>query len=57
LRERVLLRLPPSLAPGRYRVTVQLNRLPFMPNHTLGDYLNNRDLYSGPVVDTVEVAR
>ncbi len=48
---------PCALAPGEYAVTVTLNRLPNMPNTRLRDYLSNHDLYSGPAVDTVWVAR
>ncbi len=51
----VRIRPPCALAPGRYAVTVTVNRIPHMPNYRLRDYLSNRDLYAGPAVDTVTV--
>ncbi len=46
---------PCGLAPGTYTVSVALNRFPHMPNLGVRDYLDNRDLYSGVVVDTLRV--
>ena len=51
----VTLRLSPRLAPGRYALTVAVNRLAHMPNHRLRDYLNDDDLFSGPPLDTLTV--
>jgi hypothetical protein len=43
------------LRPGRYRVTIGVNRIPEMPNARLRDYLYNEDLFSGVAIDTITV--
>lgn len=39
--------VPRTMALGRYRVEVSVQRVPMLPNFTLGDFLYNRDHYSG----------
>ncbi len=51
----VHLRVPETLAPGRYAVSVSVNVFPNMPNTVPADYLSDRDVYAGAPVDTVEV--
>jgi len=51
----LVVRAPRNAAPGSYEVSVALLQLPEMPNHRPRDYLSDRDLYAGTVVDTVRV--
>lgn len=53
--DRIVVRVPIGLAPGRYAVSVGVGSFPNMPNHTLADYFTDRDLYSGVPVDTVTI--
>ena len=55
--DRIALRVPANLAPGRYAVSVGVGSFPFMPNHSLADYFMDRDLYSGVPVDTITVVQ
>jgi hypothetical protein len=54
--DRIVVRVPAGLAPGRYAVLMGVGSFPNMPNHTLADYFTDRDLYSGVPVDTVTIA-
>lgn len=55
VRERVVLNLPASLAPGDWRVEVRMLRQPHYPNYRLADIFHFRDYYSGPVVSRLRV--
>jgi hypothetical protein len=42
--------VPADVAPGEYEVQVRIIRQPHYPNYRLGDFLLDRDYYSGPAV-------
>jgi hypothetical protein len=53
--DRFEVKLPPSLATGRYRVEVSIETRSLLPNFTLDDLLYNRDHYSGTACTTLDV--
>lgn len=55
VRERVVLNLPTTLAPGDWRVEVRMLRQPHYPNYRLSDIFYFRDYYSGPVVGGLRI--
>lgn len=55
-RDTVRVTLPTAMAPGTYRISVALVRVPHLPNHRPSDYLSDRDVYSGTVVDSIRVS-
>jgi hypothetical protein len=48
--------VPRALALGTYRVEVSVQRLPMLPNFTLGDLLFNRDHYSGESCASLDIS-
>lgn len=55
--DRFGIRVPKDAPAGRYRVTINLVRLPVFPSRRLVALLTDRDEYAALTVDVVEVAR
>jgi hypothetical protein len=53
--EELQVRLPTDLEPGVYSVQLKLAEQSLIPNHHIGDFLYNRDSYTGPVCGSLEV--
>jgi hypothetical protein len=55
IHQECMLVLPEWIAPGRYLVRLTAQRLPYIPNRTIADYLRNEDSLSGTVVASIEI--
>ncbi|MFN0150783.1 MAG: hypothetical protein ACKVU1_08755 [bacterium] len=53
--DRYFIRIPRDFAPGRYVVAMDIQRVPFFQNRTLGGLIGDHDEYSRVRVGTIEV--
>jgi hypothetical protein len=54
-RQQIMIKLPEFMAPGEYIVKLSWRRIPYIPNRSLADYLNNNDSYEGMIVAVTEI--